>query len=248
MPRFGRTDGTREISRWQSTIWKRSFEHSSRRLAARLYPSSLRRYQSSTRNPLLARWRPGSAHTRALRARPDFAGRPSQLVLAASLSDATATGAARSAPAQSPSRSATALARRASGRERDAHDGHGEQDRCDEVAKRQPPSGEKQPHDVADHPQRAGADVFAAEIFVTRYGLVAERQQRVDGDAEPALAQGKPTMVIAMTTAAITQPSAIHKPPKTWLRNRRMSASGAAFTIDSRSTPARTWAERSRPT
>jgi hypothetical protein len=30
-----------------------------------------------------------------------------------------------------------------------------------------------------------------------------------------ALAQGKPTIVIAMTTAAITQPSAIHKPPKT---------------------------------
>jgi hypothetical protein len=25
----------------------------------------------------------------------------------------------------------------------------------------------------------AGADVFAAEIFVARYGLVAERQQRV---------------------------------------------------------------------
>jgi hypothetical protein len=30
-----------------------------------------------------------------------------------------------------------------------------------------------------------------------------------------ALAQGKPTMVIAMTTAAITQASAIHRPPKT---------------------------------
>src|SRR5262249_52932058 len=35
-----------------------------------------------------------------------------------------------------------------------------------------------------DHPQRAGANVFAAEIFVARYGLVAERQQRVAGDAE----------------------------------------------------------------
>src|SRR5262245_42838894 len=40
-----------------------------------------------------------------------------------------------------------------------------------------------------------------------------------------ALAQGNPTMVIAMTTAAITQPSAIHKPPKTIqsrLRRREM--------------------------
>jgi hypothetical protein len=46
----------------------------------------------------------------------------------------------------------------------DAHDGHGEQDRRDEVAERQPPSGENKPHDVADHPQRAGAEVFAAEI------------------------------------------------------------------------------------
>jgi hypothetical protein len=68
--------------------------------------------------------------------------------------------------------------------ERDAHDGHGEQNRRDEVAERQPPSGENQPHDVADHSERAGADVFAAEIFVVRYGLVAKRQQRVGGDAE----------------------------------------------------------------
>jgi len=68
--------------------------------------------------------------------------------------------------------------------ERDADDGHGEQDRRDEVTECQPPSGEKQPYDVADHPQRAGADIFAAEIFVARYGLVAERQQRVGGDAE----------------------------------------------------------------
>src|SRR5215813_9531560 len=40
-----------------------------------------------------------------------------------------------------------------------------------------------------------------------------------------ALAQGRPTMVIAMTTAAITQPSAIHKPPQTIqsrLRRREM--------------------------
>src|SRR5688572_27937064 len=41
-----------------------------------------------------------------------------------------------------------------------------------------------------------------------------------------ALAQGKPTMVIAITTAAITHPSAIHKPPKaiqSRLRRREMT-------------------------
>src|SRR5215831_6784583 len=75
--------------------------------------------------------------------------------------------------------------------ERDAHDGHGKQDRRDEVAERQPPSGEKQPHDVADHPKRAGANVFAAEIFVARYGLVAERQKRVGGDAERGSCPGQ---------------------------------------------------------
>jgi hypothetical protein len=57
------------------------------------------------------------------------------------------------------------------------------------VAECQPPSGEKQPHDIANHTQRAGADVFATEIFVARYGLVSERQQRVDGDTERARAQ-----------------------------------------------------------
>src|SRR5215510_3154969 len=44
-----------------------------------------------------------------------------------------------------------------------------------------------------------------------------------------ALAQGKPIMVIAMTTAAITQPNAIHKPPKTiQSRLRRMEMTDIA--------------------
>jgi hypothetical protein len=34
----------------------------------------------------------------------------------------------------------------------DAHDGHSKQDRRDQVTKRQPPSGQQQPHNVADHP------------------------------------------------------------------------------------------------
>ena len=50
----------------------------------------------------------------------------------------------------------------------------GSQDSRDEVA-------ECQPYDVADHPQRAGADIFAVEIFVARYGLVTERHQRIGG-------------------------------------------------------------------
>jgi hypothetical protein len=36
------------------------------------------------------------------------------------------------------------------------------------------PAGEKQPHDVAEHPQGTGANVFAAEIFVARHGLVTD--------------------------------------------------------------------------
>jgi hypothetical protein len=52
--------------------------------------------------------------------------------------------------------------------ERDAHDGEGEQNRRDEVAEGQPPSGEKQPYDVADHPQRAGADIFATDLLGDR--------------------------------------------------------------------------------
>src|SRR5262249_43887801 len=75
--------------------------------------------------------------------------------------------------------------------ERESHERHGEQDRGDEVAERHPPSGEKQPYDVADHPQRAGADIFAAEIFVPRYGLVAEWQQRVGGDGERGSCPGQ---------------------------------------------------------
>jgi hypothetical protein len=60
-------------------------------------------------------------------------------------------------------------------------------------ARRRPrsPWPRQQPYDVADHPQRAGADIFAAEIFVPRYGLVAERQQRVGGDAERGSCPGQ---------------------------------------------------------
>jgi hypothetical protein len=56
-----------------------------------------------------------------------------------------------------------------------------------------------------------------------------------------ALAQGKPTMVIAMTTAAITQPSAIHKPPKTIqsrLRRREMRDIATQRPTTMRSPPA----------
>ena len=41
-----------------------------------------------------------------------------------------------------------------------ADDGHGQQHGRDDVAERQPPSRQHQPDDVADHPERAGADIF----------------------------------------------------------------------------------------
>src|SRR5437899_2618543 len=66
--------------------------------------------------------------------------------------------------------------------ERDSHDCQGEQDGDDEVPERQPPAGENQPHEVAEDPERAGADVLSPEILRTRNGLLAEREQRVDGD------------------------------------------------------------------
>jgi hypothetical protein len=34
----------------------------------------------------------------------------------------------------------------------DARDGHSKQDSCDQVTERQSPTGEQQPHNVADHP------------------------------------------------------------------------------------------------
>ena len=51
------------------------------------------------------------------------------------------------------------------------------------------PSANHQPastnhNDIADDPERSGAEVFPAKIFVARNGLLAERQQRVGRDGE----------------------------------------------------------------
>ena len=45
---------------------------------------------------------------------------------------------------------------------RKTDDGDGKADRRDEVAEREPPAGQHEPDDVADHAERAGADIFLA--------------------------------------------------------------------------------------
>ena len=52
------------------------------------------------------------------------------------------------------------------------------------MAERQPPAGEHEPDDVADHPERAGADILDTGDVVAVHRPRAERQQRVDGDVE----------------------------------------------------------------
>src|SRR5215510_7554096 len=63
--------------------------------------------------------------------------------------------------------------------ERDSDDRQGQHDRDDEVPERQPPAGENQPHEVAEDPERAGADVLSPEILRAGNRLLAERKQRV---------------------------------------------------------------------
>src|SRR5580698_1254760 len=48
------------------------------------------------------------------------------------------------------------------------------------MAERQPPAGEHEPHDIADHAERPGADILAAGDGGARYHFLAERKQRVE--------------------------------------------------------------------
>src|SRR6266702_4162745 len=68
--------------------------------------------------------------------------------------------------------------------EGDANDGDREDYRGHEVTERQPPAGEQEPDDIAEHPERAGADIARAGDLVARDRPRAERQQCVDGDIE----------------------------------------------------------------
>src|SRR6185437_6163938 len=60
--------------------------------------------------------------------------------------------------------------------EREADDGDGEADRSDEMAEGEPPSGEKQPDEVADRAERPGAEMGAPGQLVAPDDGVAEGQ------------------------------------------------------------------------
>src|SRR3984893_2723626 len=57
-------------------------------------------------------------------------------------------------------------------REREADDGDGQENRGDDVSEREPPAGENQPNEVADHAERAGADIVAAGDGGARHHLL----------------------------------------------------------------------------
>src|SRR6266436_10014847 len=59
-----------------------------------------------------------------------------------------------------------------------------QEDRCDQVAERQPPTGEKEPDDIAEGAERPGAEIVIAGIFGARHRLLPKRQQSVEGDVE----------------------------------------------------------------
>ena len=97
-----------------------------------------------------------------------------------------------------------------------ADDGDGQHHGGDEMAERQPPARQHQPDQIADQAERSGADVVLAGDLLAIDRLLAERQQACRrAILNAARAQGRPMMVIAMITAAIIQPAAIHRPPKT---------------------------------
>src|SRR6478736_212284 len=68
--------------------------------------------------------------------------------------------------------------------ERNADDGHGEDDRGNKMRERQPPAGQQQPDQIADETERPGTDVGLAGQTIAAHGLLAERKHGVDGDIE----------------------------------------------------------------
>ena len=68
--------------------------------------------------------------------------------------------------------------------EGNADDGHRKKDCGDDVGEREPPARKHQPDQVADQPQRPGADIGAAGEAVAAHGCLTEGQQRIGGDVE----------------------------------------------------------------
>src|SRR5258708_22368113 len=68
--------------------------------------------------------------------------------------------------------------------EGNANDRHRENDRGDEMPERKPPAREHEPDQIADYPERSGADIALAGHFVAAHRPRTEWQQGIDGDIE----------------------------------------------------------------
>src|SRR6516165_5617927 len=53
-----------------------------------------------------------------------------------------------------------------------ADDSHREYDRGDEMAERQPPAGEHEPDDIAEEPERSGAEIMPRIFGTGPFGLL----------------------------------------------------------------------------
>ena len=59
--------------------------------------------------------------------------------------------------------------------ERDADDGYSQHDRYDQMAERQPPTGENQLQNISKNPKGSSANIVISIIFGARYCFLAER-------------------------------------------------------------------------
>ena len=66
--------------------------------------------------------------------------------------------------------------------ERDANDGDGKDNGRDEMAERQPPAGQHQPHEIAENAKRSGTNIIVTGIDGARHRFLTEGEQRVRGD------------------------------------------------------------------
>src|SRR5271154_7236449 len=68
--------------------------------------------------------------------------------------------------------------------EGNADDGEGQQNSGDHMAEREPPACQHQPDDITEKAERSGAGIVTAKMVGARYGLAAERKERIGGDVE----------------------------------------------------------------
>ena len=89
-----------------------------------------------------------------------------------------------------------------------------QQKRGHQVGERQPPAGKDEPNDVADEAKWPSPHVLVPYVLGSRDRLLSEGKECVSRDVKGRSGQGSPMMVMAMTIAAITQATAIHRPPE----------------------------------